>query len=132
MINRVILVGRITKDLELKTTTNNLSVCTFTIAVNRAFKGKEGEPTADFVQCVVWRKQAENLVKYCNKGSMVGVDGRLQTRTYETGNPTQPTIHYVTEVVADTVQFLDSKNTEVKTDRGSQTVKDISSSELPF
>ena len=105
MINKVILVGRITKDLELKVTQSNINVVTFTLAVNRQYKDENGDTSADFIQCVVWRKQAENLVKYCGKGSLIGVDGRIQTRQYEASEG----VRYITEVVCDSVVFLDTK-----------------------
>lgn len=105
MINRVVLVGRITKDPELKSTQSNINVVNFTLAVNRQFTDQSGERQADFVQCVVWRKQAENLARYIKKGALLGVDGRIQTRTYEAETGTR----YITEVVCDSVQFLESK-----------------------
>lgn len=106
MINRVILVGRITKDPELKTTQSNISFVNFTLAVNRQFTDQSGERQADFIQCIVWRKQAENLAQYINKGALLGVEGRIQTRTYEAENGTR----YITEVVCDTIQFLENKS----------------------
>ncbi len=105
MINRVILVGRITKDPEKKETQSNIPVVSFTLAVNRQFTDQSGERQADFIQCVVWRKQAENLARYVKKGALLGIEGRIQTRNYETDNGTR----YVTEVVCDSVQFLESK-----------------------
>lgn len=104
-MNRVILVGRITKDPEIKSTQSNIAVVTFTLAVNRQFADQSGEKQADFIQCVVWRKQAENLARFVRKGALLGVEGRIQTRTYEGDNGTR----YVTEVVCDSVQFLESK-----------------------
>ena len=79
MINRVVLVGRLTKDPELRYTSSNIPVSKFTLAVNRTFAGPSGEREADFIQCVVWRKQAENLAKFVRKGSLIGVEGRIQT-----------------------------------------------------
>lgn len=105
MINRVILVGRITKDPELKTTQSNISVVSFTLAVNRQFTNQSGEREADFIQCVVWRRQAENVATYVKKGALLGIDGRIQTRKYEAEKGTV----YVTEVVCDSVQFLEPK-----------------------
>lgn len=105
MINRVILVGRITKDPEVKMTQSNIAVVTFTLAVNRQFADQSGERQADFIQCVVWRKQAENLARFVKKGALLGVEGRIQTRQYEAENG----MRYVTEVVCDSVQFLESK-----------------------
>ena len=105
-MNRVILVGRITKDPEVKTTQSNIPVCSFTLAVNRQFTDQSGERQADFIQCVVWRKQAENLERYVKKGALLGVEGRIQTRQYETDNGTR----YVTEVLCDSIQFLESRS----------------------
>ncbi|MFA6377503.1 MAG: single-stranded DNA-binding protein [Acholeplasmataceae bacterium] len=106
MMNRVILVGRITKDPEVKTTQSNIPVCSFTLAVNRQFTDQSGERQADFIQCVVWRKQAENLERFVKKGALLGVEGRIQTRQYETDNGTR----YVTEVLCDSIQFLESRS----------------------
>ena len=106
MINKVILVGRITKDPEVKYTTSNNAVSTFTLAVPRLFSDTSGEKTTDFIQCVAWRKQAENLGKYVNKGALLGVEGRIQNRSYETSGDRR----YITEVVCDSVQFLDTRS----------------------
>jgi single-strand DNA-binding protein len=106
MINRVILVGRLTKDPELRYTPSGVAVATFTLAVNRPFTNQSGEREADFVNIVVWRRLAENVANYLKKGSMAGVDGRIQTRSYESQEGKRV---YVTEVVADTVQFLEPK-----------------------
>ncbi|MDY0075319.1 MAG: single-stranded DNA-binding protein [Acholeplasmataceae bacterium] len=110
MINRVILVGRITKDPELKMTQSNIPVVTFTLAVNRQFTDQSGERQADFIQCVVWRKQADNLARFVKKGALLGVEGRIQTRNYEAENGTR----YVTEVVCDSIQFLESKGDQTE------------------
>ncbi len=106
MINKVILVGRITKDPEVKMTQSNIAVVSFTLAVNRQFSDQSGEKQADFIQCVVWRKQAENLARFVKKGALLGVEGRIQTRQYEAENG----MRYVTEVVCDSVQFLESRS----------------------
>lgn len=82
MINRTVLVGRLTKDPELRYTPNGIASCRFTLAVNRAFKN-EGEQQADFILCVAWRKQAENLANFQRKGNLIGVEGRIQTGSYE-------------------------------------------------
>jgi single-strand DNA-binding protein len=113
MMNRVILVGRITKDPEMKMTQSNIPVVTFTLAVNRQFADQSGEKQADFIQCVVWRKQAENLARFVRKGALLGVEGRIQTRQYEADNGTR----YVTEVVCDSVQFLESKGEQTEAPR---------------
>ncbi|EAD5424997.1 single-stranded DNA-binding protein [Listeria monocytogenes] len=107
MMNRVVLVGRLTKDPELRYTPAGVAVATFTLAVNRTFTNQQGEREADFIQCVVWRKPAENVANFLKKGSMAGVDGRIQTRNYEDNDGKRV---FVTEVVAESVQFLDSKN----------------------
>ncbi|MDD2470160.1 MAG: single-stranded DNA-binding protein [Bacilli bacterium] len=105
-MNKTFLVGHLTKDPELKYLSNNTAVATFTVAVNRTFTNQSGEREADFIPVVVWRKQAENVKKYLNKGSLVGIDGRIQTRNYENQEGKRV---YVTEVVADNVQFLGPK-----------------------
>ena len=104
-MNRVILVGRLTKDPELRYTQSGKGVASFTVAVNRPFK-TNGEQEADFINGVVWGKPAENLANYMKKGSQIGVDGRIQTRSYDNNEGKRV---YVTEVVADSVSFLDSK-----------------------
>ena len=108
MINKCILVGRITKDPEIKYTTSNIAVVTFVVAVPRQYADNSGEKQTDFIQCVVWRKQAENMAKYVKKGALLGVEGRIQTRTYDSEGGTR----YITEVVCDSVQFLDSRNSD--------------------
>lgn len=107
MINRVVLVGRLTKDPEFRTTPSGVSVATFTLAVNRTFTNAQGEHEADFINCVVFRKQAENVNKYLFKGHLAGVDGRIQSRSYENKEGQRV---FVTEVVTDSVQFLEPKN----------------------
>jgi single-strand DNA-binding protein len=106
MLNRVVLVGRLTKDPDLRYTASGVAVANFTVAVNRPFTNQQGDREADFINCVVWRRPAENLANYMRKGSMVGVDGRIQTRNFE-GQDGRTV--FVTEVVADSVQFLESK-----------------------
>lgn len=107
MINRVVMVGRLTKDPQFRTTQSGVSVTTFTLAVNRTFTNAQGEREADFINCITFRKQAENVNNYLSKGSLAGVDGRIQSRTYENDEGKRV---FVTEVVADSVQFLDTKN----------------------
>lgn len=105
-MNKVFLIGRLVRDPELRYTSNNTPVATFSLAVNRNFAGPNGERETDFINIVVWRKQAENCKNYINQGSQVAIDGRIQTRNYEDQNGQK---RYVTEVVADNVQFLDTK-----------------------
>lgn len=106
MINRSVLVGRLTKDPELKYTPNGVAVAKFTLAVARQFSNQQGERDTDFINCVVWRKQAENTANYLKKGSLAGVEGRIETRHYDGQDGKRV---YVTEVVADSVQFLEPK-----------------------
>ncbi len=106
-MNKVFLIGRLTRDPELRYTGSNVPVTTFSLAVNRPFSNQAGEREADFINIVVWRKQAENVKNYMSKGSQVAIDGRIQTRTYDDQNGQK---HYVTEVVADNVEFLGSRN----------------------
>ncbi|QNO15026.1 single-stranded DNA-binding protein [Alkalicella caledoniensis] len=107
MINRVVLVGRLTKDPELRYTPNTgIAVTTFTLAVSRNFTNQQGERDADFVPIVVWRTQAEHCANYLRKGSLAGIDGRIQTRSYDTPEGQR---RFVTEIVADNVRFLDPK-----------------------
>ena len=107
MINRVVLVGRMTRDPELRRTPQGDAVTSFTLAVNRNFTSRDGQQQADFINCVVWRKPAENVERYCSKGSLVGVEGRIQTRSYDN---TQGQKVYVVEVICDSVQFLETKS----------------------
>ncbi|TQR21815.1 single-stranded DNA-binding protein [Psychrobacillus vulpis] len=107
MINRVVLVGRLTKDPELRYTPSGVAMARFTLAVNRTFKSENGEQQADFINCVVWRKQAENTANFLKKGSLAGVEGRIQTGSYEGQDGKRV---YTTDVVADSVQFLEPKN----------------------
>lgn len=106
MINNVVLVGRMTKEAELRYTPSNIAVATFTLAVNRDFKGENGEREADFINVVLWRQAAENLANWTKKGSLVGVTGRIQTRNYDNQQGQRV---YVTEVVAERFQLLESR-----------------------
>ena len=105
-MNKVILIGRLTRDPELRYTSSNVATCTFSLAVDRTFTNQNGEREADFINIVVWRKQAENCKNYLTKGSQVAIEGRIQTRNYDDKDGKKV---YVTEVVADNVQFLGTK-----------------------
>ncbi len=105
-MNKVILVGNLTRDPELITTTNGVSLCRFSLAVQRRFAGQDGEREADFINIVVWRAQADNCYKYLKKGSKCGVVGSLQTRSYDAQDGTK---RYSTDVVAEEVEFLSTK-----------------------
>lgn len=106
MLNSTCLVGRMTKDAELRYTPNNQAVATFSLAVNRNFKSQNGEREADFINCVIWRQQAENLANWAKKGALIGITGRIQTRSYENQQGQRV---YVTEVVANDFQLLESR-----------------------
>lgn len=108
-MNRVDLVGRLVRDPELRYTTSGMAVCQITVAINRTFTNQTGEREADFINVVVWDKQAENVNKYVTKGRLVSVEGRLQTRNYDDRDGKKV---YVTEVVASRVGFLESKKDE--------------------
>lgn len=120
MLNRVVLVGRLTKDPELRVSQSNIAVTNFNLAVNRPFTSKDGEQSADFINCVTFRKQAENVNQYLNKGSLCGIDGRIQTRNYENKDGQRV---YVTEVVCESVQFLEPKNSVQQTNNNSGNYK---------
>ena len=106
MINNVVLVGRMTSDAELRYTPSNQAVATFSLAVNRNFKNQNGEREADFINVVIWRQQAENLANWAKKGALIGVTGRIQTRSYDNQQGQRV---YVTEVVAESFQLLESR-----------------------
>ena len=138
MINNVVLVGRMTRDAELRHTPQNQAVATFTLAVNRNFKNQSGEREADFINCVIWNRQAENLANWAKKGALIGITGRIQTRNYDNQQGQRV---YVTEVVADNFQLLESRNKapnqssmddQMPPDFGNNNPMDISDDDLPF
>lgn len=137
MINRTVLVGRLTKDPEYRVTPAGVQVANFTLAANRTFKNAKGEQEADFINCVVFRKPAENVNNYLKKGSLAGVEGRLQSRSYENNEGKRV---YVTEVVCDSVQFLEPKGSnqgqaspkQQSNDPFANTGTDVDDSTLPF
>ncbi len=137
MINNVVLIGRLTRDVELRYTPNNVAVGAFTLAVNSNFKNAAGDREADFVNCVIWNKQAENLANWTKKGHLVGITGRIQTRSYENQQGQRV---YVTEVVAESFQILEkrdnsanysSMNEQMPPGFGGQPM-DITDDDLPF
>lgn len=138
MLNNVCLVGRLTKDPELRYTPSNQAVATFSLAVNRNFKSQNGEREADFINCVIWRQQAENLANWAKKGTLVAIQGRIQTRNYENQQGQRV---YVTEVVADSFQLLEfnKQNDQGRSQSHSRQgferqaePMDISDDDLPF
>lgn len=106
MINRTVLVGRLTKDSDLRYTSSGTAVATFNLAVDRSFTNRDGEREADFIRCVIWRKAAENFANFTHKGSLVGIDGHIQTRNYENQQGQRV---YVTEIIADNFALLEPK-----------------------
>lgn len=148
MINSVVLVGRLTKDIDLKKTSSNISTCSFTLACDKKFKPtQEGAPTADFIQCVAWRQSADFLAQYATKGAIVGVEGSIQTRSYDGQNGKV----YVTEVLCDRVRLIGGNKGTTATTNTNRTYTpsvepsfneednfsntpslDISSDDLPF
>ena len=138
MINRTILVGRLTKDIELKKTPNGTSVVAFSLAVNRRQK-QQGQPDADFISCVAWNKTADLMHQYLKKGALIGLEGRIQTRSYD--DKDGKTV-YVTEVVVESVQFLEPKNQQENWSRpqveptingaNAYNTIDIGNDDLPF
>lgn len=143
-MNSICLVGRLTKDVELRYTPSNVAVATFTLAVNRMFKNENGEREADFINCVMWRQQAENLANWAKKGAQIGIIGRIQTRSYDNQQGQRV---YVTEVVAEQFQLLESRNSKGQSQGQTRPAQqqepdfsrsattnplDISSDDLPF
>lgn len=123
-MNRVILVGNITKDIELKKSSNGLDFCRFTLAVPRSFTNEQGQKESDFINLVAWRTLAETLSKYVHKGDKLGVIAKLQTRTWKEDEETK----YATDIIADEIEFLNSKKTSDK----KEDKKGITDNDLPF
>ncbi len=129
-MNKVILIGRLTKDAELRFTQSNLGVATFALAVSRPYNSQNDEKQdADFINCVAWGKLADNLTKYCHKGSQVAVEGRIQTRNYQAQNGTKK---YITEVICSNITFLDTKGKTEGTTQEQVNVGEIPQEANPF
>lgn len=137
-MNKCILIGNLTKDPELNQTTNDISVCKFTIGVSRKFQNANGERETDFLPIITWRGQADNCAKFLRKGSKVAICGSIQTRSYEANDGSK---RYITEIVADEVQFLDSKRDDEEEQPKQKAnerpgrvtdMKPIDDAELPF
>lgn len=127
MLNKAILMGRLTADPELKQTNNGLSVCSFTLAVDRDYKSENGERQADFINCVAWRERAEFLSKYFSKGSMVAVVGQIQTRSYEKDGQKRA----ATEVVCEQITFTGEKREKPAAPQAAEVEPDYGDN-LPF
>ncbi len=126
-MNRAMLIGRLTRDPELRATASGIAVCTFTIAVDRRFANRDSQTReADFIPVVVWRAQAENCAKYLHKGSQAAISGSIQTRSYDAPDGSK---RYITEVVADEVQFLSRPN---GSDNGDDAARAASLGNPPF
>lgn len=122
MINNVVVVGRLTRAVDLRYTSNGTAYASFTLATDRDFKNQNGEKETDFINCVMWRKPAENLANYTKKGSLIGVEGRIQTRNYDNQQGQRV---YVTEVLAERFHFLESvktANNDVLSNEGTNTL----------
>lgn len=130
-MNKCILIGNLTKDPEITTTSNGVSVCRFTLAVTRRFANSEGERDTDFINIVAWRALADNCHKFIKKGSKVAVVGNIQSRSYDA---TDGTKRYVTEIVAEEVEFLNTRNADAAVDRKDEVTKlePIDDDSLPF
>lgn len=138
MINNVTLIGRLTRDPELRYTPSNIAITTFNMAVNRNFKNQAGDREADFINCMIWRQQAENLASWAKKGALIGITGRIQTRSYDNQQGQRV---YVTEVVADTFQLLEKRDNSANQSNiedqmpasfGATNPLDISDDDMPF
>lgn len=138
MINNVVLVGRLTKDPDLRYTGSGTAAASFTLAVNRSFKNADGNREADFINCVIWRKSAETLANYARKGTLLGITGRIQTRNYENQQGQRV---YVTEVVAENFQLLEKREESTREQPqqpngndpfANSSSIDISDDDLPF
>lgn len=131
MLNRAILTGRLTRDPELRYTTSGTAVVQATIAVDRQFKNQQGERESDFINLVIWRKAAENFANFIHKGSLVGIDGRIQTRTYENKQGQRV---YVTEINVDNFSLLEPRqgnNQQSNNNYSSQTPNNNATSNSP-
>ena len=125
-------IGNLTKDVELLMTTSGVYVAKFTIAVQRKYSNENGEKETDFINCIAWRKLAENLNKYCKKGDKIAVVGEIQIRSYDAKDGSK---RYVTEIVADEIEFINTKKVEVKEEEQPQEINYFNSNyddDLPF
>lgn len=128
-MNKVFLIGYLARDPELRYTSSNIPVASLTLAVNRNFTNQNGEKEVDFINIVVWKKQAENIHKYCFKGSKVAIEGRIQVRNYDDQNGQK---RYVTEVVSENIEFISTKKEEPKEKSNSEILKDVMEDKDPF
>ena len=127
-MNKCVIIGRLTKEPEVKNTSNQVTVCTFTVAVDRKFKDSNGQRQADFINCVAWRQTATFISQYFHKGSRIGLTGSIQTRTYEDKNGDKK---FITEVVVDEAEFVESLNTSAQT-KPANTNNDLNEDDYEF
>ena len=135
-MNKVMLVGRLTKDLELRTTPSGMVVTRYTLAVSQNFVDKEGKRGTDFINCITWGRQAENLSKYCKKGSMISLEGRISNRSYDAQDGTKK---YVTEVISENINFISTSKSDpdnvpkdINNMSNSQIIKEVVTNDDPF
>lgn len=134
-MNKVVLVGRLTKDPEIKLTSNQTQFCNFTLAVDRRFKDSNGQRQADFIGCVAWKQTAVFIQKYFNKGNRIGITGSIQTRSYKDDEGKD---HFITEVLAEEAEFVESQSTATQADQAQETTQPAAApdsqpaGELPF
>ena len=128
-MNQTCLIGRLTKDVELKYTPANQAVAQFVLAVNRTFKNANGERESDFINCVIWRQSAENFAKFAKKGALIGITGRIQTRNYENQQGQRV---YITEVIADNFQMLESRSQQEQGQSQQRTTQQQAKRSEPF
>lgn len=128
-MNKVILIGRTTKEIVATQTNSGIDIANFTLAVQRKFRNADGEFETDFINCVAWRKTAELVGKYVKKGDRLGVVGELQTRSYEAQDGTR---RYITEVLVNEIEFLTSKNERQEPESKLEEIDDYSKDDLPF
>lgn len=127
-MNKCVIIGRLTKEPEVKNTSNQVTVCTFTVAVDRKFKDSNGQRQADFINCVAWRQTATFISQYFHKGSRIGLTGSIQTRTYEDKNGDKK---FITEVVVDEAEFVESLNSSAQT-KPANTNTDLNEDDYEF
>lgn len=127
-MNKCVIIGRLTKEPEVKNTSNQVTVCTFTVAVDRKFKDSNGQRQADFINCVAWRQTATFISQYFHKGSRIGLTGSIQTRTYEDKNGDKK---FITEVVVDEAEFVESLNSSAQT-KPANTNNDLNEDDYEF
>jgi len=129
MLNRVVLIGRLTKDVELRYTPNGVATASFTLAVDRNYKNAQGEKEVDFIPCVVWRQLAELCANYLSKGKLAAIDGRIQVRSYDGQDGNK---RWATEVIGENVRFLSPKDSGQGNEEFGSFAKEVNDDDIPF